>query len=193
MCPKKFLYLIPFFSPFSLQLISFVAVSSLLIFIATSPLKVRLVVNRLTGISVPGIPEEELVSTPGDWLSVLSAQEGLYEEDVSITGGVGITGNLDVFETTTTEDPVVSDSASMYSLSVTSGLVVSGNEIINSSGKIPALNGDYFENLNGRYITNVDAHHLNGVAASSFLRSDEPDTTEAVINFTATPGSTPVR
>jgi len=189
----SFASLSPFLSPFNLKLISFVAVSSLLIFIATSPLKVGRVVNRLTGISIPGIPEEELITrSEGDWLSVLSAQGGIYEGDVGITGRVGITGSLDVSETTTTEDLVVEGSASMYSLSVTSGLVVSGNEIVNSSGKIPALNGTYFASLNGENIINVDAHHLGGIAASSFLRSDEVDTAEATINFTATPGSTDV-
>jgi len=182
----------PFLSPFNFKLISFVAVSSLLIFIATSPLKVGRLINKLTGISVPGIPEEELISPPGDWLSVLSAQGGIYEGDVGITGRVGITGSLDVSETITTEDLVVEGSASIYSLSVTSGLVVGDNKIINSSGKIPALNGSYFESLNGENIINVDAHHLNGVAASSFLRSDEVDTAEATINFTATPGSSDV-
>ncbi len=182
-----------FLSPFNLKLISFVAVSSLLIFIATSPLRVGRMVNRLTGIPVPGIPEEELVSVPeGDWLSILSAQGGIYEGDVGITGDVSIIGNLDVSLTTTTKDLVVSGSASIYSLSVTSGLVVGDNEIINSSGKIPALNGSYFSDLNGENIINVDAHHLGGIAASSFLRSNEVDTAEATINFTATPGSTNV-
>ena len=191
--PQEASVLSPLLSLFDFKLISFVVASSLLIFIATSPLKIGKMVNRLTGISIPGISEEELVSVPeGDWLSILSAQGGMYEGDVGITGDVGIIGNLDVSLTTSTKDLVVSSSASIYSLSVTSGLVVSGNEIINSSGKIPALNGDYFEDLNGRYITNVDAHHLGGVAASSFLRSDQVDTAEAVINFTASPGSSNV-
>jgi excisionase family DNA binding protein len=175
---------------FNLKLISFVLVSSLLIFIANYPLEIGYLVNKLTGISIPSIPEEKLVSVPeGDWLSVLSAQGGMYEGDVGIAGGVDITGSLDVSSVTTTEDLVVSSSASIYSLSVTSGLVVSGNEIINSSGKIPALNGDYFESLSGENIINVDAHHLNGVAASSFLRSDQSDTAEGAINFTASPGN----
>jgi hypothetical protein len=72
------------------------------------------------------------------------------------------------------------------------GLTIAGNKIINSAGKIPALNGGYFADLDGENITNVNAHHLGGKAASSFLRSDEPDTAEAVITFTASPGSTDV-
>ncbi|MBU0572402.1 MerR family transcriptional regulator [Patescibacteria group bacterium] len=180
----------PPFSLFDFKLISFVLVSSLLIFIASYPSNIEHLIKKMAGIP---IPEEELVSIPeGDWLSVLSAQGGVYEGDVGITGDVDIVGNLNVSLTTTTKDLVVSYSASMYSLSVTSGLVVSGNEIINSSGKIPALNGSYFADLNGENISNVDAHHLGGVAASSFLRSNEVDTAEAVINFTASPGSTDV-
>ena len=178
-------------SLFNLKLISFVLVSSFLILIAIYPSNVELLIKKMAGIP---IPEEELVSVPeeGDWLSILSAQGGLYEGDIGITGGVEITGSLDVSLTTNTKDLIVSSSASIYSLSVTSGLVVSGNEIINSSGKIPALNGDYFEDLDGENITNVDAHHLGGAAASSFLRSDQSDTAGATINFTATPGSTDV-
>jgi excisionase family DNA binding protein len=188
--PQEAISFNPFLNLFNLKLISFVVVSSLLIFIANYSWEIGYLVNKLPGISVPGISEEELVSVPeGDWLSVLSAQGGIYEGDVGITGGVGITGSLDVSSITTTEDLVVNNNASIYSLSVTSGLVVSGNEIINSSGKIPALSGDYFESLSGENITNVDAHHLGGVAASSFLRSDEVDTAEATINFTASPGS----
>jgi excisionase family DNA binding protein len=170
---------------FNLKLISFVLASSLLIFIANYSWEIGYMFNRLTGISIPGISEEELVSIPGegDWLSILSAQKGVYEGDVDIIG------SLDVSSTITTDDLVVSSSASIYSLSVTSGLVVSDNEIINSSGKIPALNGDYFEDLNGENIINVDAHHLGGAAASSFLRSDESDTAEAAINFTSLPAN----
>jgi excisionase family DNA binding protein len=179
---------------FNLKLISFVVVSSLLMFIANYSWEIGYMFNRLTGISIPGISEEELVSVPGegDWLSILSAQKGVYEGDVGITGEVDITGSLDVSLLTTTKDLIVSNSASIYSLSVTSGLVISDNQIINSSGKIPALNGYYFENLSGENITNVDAHHLGGVAASSFLRSNQVDTAEATINFTASPGSTNV-
>ncbi|MGB6881808.1 MAG: hypothetical protein WBD86_00705 [Microgenomates group bacterium] len=159
-----------------------------MIFIANYPGKIGYLANRLTGIPIPGIPEEELVHIPEerDLLSILSAQKGVYEGDVSIVG------NLDIPLTTNTKDLIVSSSATINKLSVSSGLVVAGNEIINSSGKIPAINGYYFEDSSGENLTNVNAHHLNGVAASSFLRSDQSDTAEGAINFTASPGSTDV-
>ena len=173
---------------FNFKLISFVLVSSFLIFIANYPGKIGYLANRLTGIPIPGIPEEELVHIPEerDLLSILSAQKGVYEGDVSIVG------NLDIPLTTNTKDLIVSSSATINKLSVSSGLVVAGNEIINSSGKIPAINGYYFEDSSGENLTNVNDHHLNGVAASSFLRSDQSDTAEGAINFTASPGSTDV-
>jgi excisionase family DNA binding protein len=106
---------------FNLKLVSFVLVSSLLIFIANYSWEIGNTINKLTGISIPGISEEELVSVPEeDLLSILSAQGGMYEGDVGITGGVDISGSLDVSSITTTEDLVVSGSASIYSLSVTS-------------------------------------------------------------------------
>ena len=100
-------------------------------------------------------------------------------------------GNLTTDQTITTQDLSVLGTATLKTLSLGS-LTIAGNPIINASGKIPAINGYYFENLNGENLTNVNAHHLNGAAASSFLRGDESDTAHGAMNFTASPSNSVV-
>jgi len=204
---------------FNLKLISFVILSTFLITIAMGP---AFIASKLTFLQqsinqlqtrLTQITREESGYPEGNFASVLSSSEGVYEGDVQIIGQVSITGqtvfdeyvkfkkgaefgsstliidgfgNLDTDKTITTENLVVKGATSLSKLSV------AGNEIINSSGKIPVINGLYFESLSGENLTDIDAHHLNGVAASSFLRSDQSDTAEGVINFTASPGSTNV-
>jgi excisionase family DNA binding protein len=203
---------------FNLKLMSFVMLSSLLIVIAKGPsfiseqltllqLNISKFQTQISEVSREGGPAEE------SFVSVLSSSEGLYEGDVQIIGQVSISGqsvfeesvkflkgaefgsspliiddagNLSTDEEISTQDLIVKGTTNLSVLSV------AGNQIINSSGKIPALNGYYFEDLNGENITNVDAHRLNGVASSSFLRSDQADTAGAVIDFTASPGSSDV-
>ncbi|MBU0845941.1 MerR family DNA-binding transcriptional regulator, partial [Patescibacteria group bacterium] len=204
---------------FNLKMISFMVLSTLLITIAMGP---AFIASKLTllqhGINqlqtqLTQITREEEGYPVGNLAAVLSSSEGVYEGDVQIVGQVLITGqsifeeyvkfkkgaefgsspliidsvgNLTTDQNITTESLVVEGDISLSRLSV------AGNEIINSSGKIPAINNLYFESLSGKSLTDVDAHHLNGVAASSFLRSDQVDTAEATINFTASPGSTNV-
>ena len=98
-------------------------------------------------------------------------------------------GNLTTEGTVSTGDLQVDGKAFLGSLNLSTGLYVAGNDIIDSSGRIPGLTVDYFTSLDGSAITNVDAHHLGGKSAQSFLRSDEADEANSAIIFNAVPGS----
>lgn len=117
----------------------------------------------------------EKLNVQESFTDVLSAVGGYYAGDVTIDGNFYTTGSL------TSDSYISADS-----------LIISGNKIINSSGKIPGITSQYFSSLDGSSIQNVNAHHLNGIASGDFLRSDESDTAEGAINFTASPSSSDV-
>lgn len=118
-------------------------------------------------------------------------------------------GNFDTEGVLTVGDLYVGGMAYVSSLNLSDYLYVAGNQIVDDSGRIPALTVDYIAELDGTSITGVNADKLDGIDSSgfiqtgtsinantldyidstSFLRSDASGTAGGAINFTAAPGS----
>jgi hypothetical protein len=140
--------------------------------------------KKITTISIPTLTQPQESETA----SFTSFPEGAsFGTDTFLV--IDGDGNLSTTGTLVTEDLEVGGTAYLDTLAITDGLYVAGNQIIDSSGRIPGLTVDYFTSLDGSALTNVNAHHLGGVAASSFIRSDQSDEANAAITFNAVPGS----
>lgn len=168
--------------PLALRLISFVIVVSILLFLAKLPHSVE---QFPVSFFTVKMDESGIQSVFGEYASFLSGAQ--FGSSTTLT--IDDTGSLTTDQAVATGDLSVSGTAFLENLNLSSSLFISGNEIINSSGKIPSLIGTYIEDLDGSQLTGVDAAHLSGVASSSFLRGDKSDTAHGAINFTASPGS----
>lgn len=136
---------------------------------------------RNVGLSLPFI-EGDLVSDQEMQQEPDGIDEGAEEEVV----------DTKTITSSELEKLISTGALTIDNLNIVGGLTVSGNKIIDSAGKIPAITTNYFSNLDASTLTSIDAAYLSGKDISNLLRSNEVDIAEAKITFAAQPFSTNV-
>ncbi|MDO8503789.1 MAG: helix-turn-helix domain-containing protein [bacterium] len=143
----------------------------------------------------PTIIEQTKQALITDYLRAENGNTVNYEVFFLERASFGSDGNTTIDSTgaITTSEPLTINDTSTSSLEIGGGMIAgTGNVyIIDRSGRIPALTSTYIADLDATSLTGKidNADHLDNIDSSSFLRSNESDTAEGVINFTASPGS----